>query len=155
VIGKVDVASLSTTTAGPFANPENIELPDPAGKNVTHTALGAPGNLLQSDLLEVIGSSLSTRSDTFTIRAYGEAWNTSGDSAKCWVEAVIQRIPEFIDSTNAAETAVAGPKNPTTLVPGSTNTSDVTTSNQLTPVNNVLGRRFRIVSFRTLKPNEI
>jgi hypothetical protein len=155
VIGKVDVAALSTTTAGPFANPENIELPDPAGKNVTHTALGAPGNLLQSDLLEVIGSSLSTRSDTFTIRAYGEAWNTSGDSAKCWIEAVIQRIPEFIDSTNAAETAAAGPKNPATLVPGSTTTSDVTTSNQLTPVNNVLGRRFRIVSFRTLKPNEI
>ena len=154
-IGKVDVAALSTTTAGPFANPENIELPDPAGQNVTHAALGAPGNLLQSDLLEVIGSSLSTRSDTFTIRAYGEAWNTSGDSAKCWIEAVIQRIPEFIDSTNAAETAAAGPKNPTTLVPGSTNTPDVTTSNQLTPVNNVLGRRFRIVSFRTLKPNEI
>ena len=154
-IGKVDAASLSTTTAGPFANPENIELPDPAGQNVSHAALGAPGNLLQSDLLEVIGSSLSTRSDTFTIRAYGEAWNTSGDSAKCWIEAVIQRIPEFIDSTNAAETAAAGPKNPTTLVPGTTTTSDVTTSNQLTPVNNVLGRRFRIVSFRTLKPNEI
>lgn len=155
LIGKVDVAALSTTTAGPFANPENIELPDPTGANVTHAALGAPGNLLQSDLLEVIGSSLSTRSDTFTIRAYGEAWNTSGDSAKCWIEAVIQRIPEFIDSSNAPETAVAGPKNPTTLVPGSTNTGDVTTSNQLTPVNNVLGRRFRVVSFRTLKPNEI
>jgi len=154
-IGKVDVAALSTTTAGPFANPENIELPDPVGQNVTHAALGAPGNLLQSDLLEVIGSSLSTRSDTFTIRAYGEAWNTSGDSAKCWIEAVIQRIPEFIDTTNAAETAAAGPKNPATLVPGSTNTGDVTTSNQLTPVNNLLGRRFRIVSFRTLKPNEI
>jgi hypothetical protein len=154
-IGKVDAASLATTTAGPFANPENVELPDPVGQNVTHSALGAPGNLLQSDLLEVIGSSLSTRSDTFTIRAYGEAWNTSGDSAKCWIEAVIQRIPEFIDSTNAAETAAAGPKNPTTLVPGTTTTSDVTTSNQLTPVNNVLGRRFRIVSFRTLKPNEI
>lgn len=155
VIGNVDVAALSTTTAGPFANPENIELPDPVGKNVTHVAMGAAGNLLQSDLLEVIGSSLSTRSDTFTIRAYGEAWNTSGDSAKCWIEAVIQRVPEFVDRTNAAETATAGPKNPTTLVPGSTNTGDVTTSNQLTPVNNVLGRRFRIVSFRTLKPNEI
>lgn len=155
VIGKVDVAALSTTTAGPFANPENIELPDPVGKNVTHAALGAPGNLLQSDLLEVIGSSLSTRSDTFTIRAYGEAWNTSGDSAKCWIEAVIQRIPEFVDTTNAPETAVASPKNHATLIPGTTTTSDVTTSNQLTPINNVLGRRFRIVSFRTLKPNEI
>ena len=155
LIGKVDAAALSSTTAGPFANPENIELPDPVGKNVTHAALGAPGNLLQSDLLEVIGSALSTRSDTFTIRAYGEAWNVSGDSAKCWIEAVIQRVPEFIDPTNAPETAVAGPKNPATLAPGTTITSDVTTSNQLTAVNNVLGRRFRIVSFRTLKPNEI
>jgi hypothetical protein len=155
LIGKVDAAALSTTTAGPFANPENIELPDPAGKNVTHSALGAPGNLLQSDLLEVIGSSLSTRSDTFTIRAYGEAWNTTGDSAKCWIEAVIQRVPEFMDRSNAPETAVASPKNPVTLVPGSTVTNDPTTSNQLTPVNQVLGRRFRVVSFRTLKPNEI
>ena len=155
VIGKVDAAALSTPTAGPFANPENVELLDPVGKNVAHSALGAAGNLLQSDLLEVIGSSLSTRSDTFTIRAYGEAWNTSGDSAKCWIEAVIQRVPEFMDRSNAPETAVASPKTPASLVPGSTVTADPTTSNQLTAVNQVLGRRFRIVSFRTLKPNEI
>ena len=155
LLGKVDAAALSTTTAGPFANPENIELPDPTGKNVAHTALGAPGNLLQSDLLEVIGGSLSTRSDTFTIRAYGEAANTVGDSAKCWIEAVIQRVPEFMDATNAPETAVASPKNPSSLVPGATTTSEATTSNQLTAVNHLLGRRFRIVSFRTLKPNEI
>ena len=155
LLGKVDAAALSTPTAGPFANPENIELPDPTGANVTHAALGAPGNLLQSDLLEVIGSSLSTRSDTFTIRAYGEAENTVGDSAKCWIEAVIQRVPEFMDATNAPTTAVASPKNPASQVPGATTTGDVTTSNQLTALNHLLGRRFRIVSFRTLKPNEI
>jgi hypothetical protein len=155
LLGAVDAAGLSTSTAGPFANPENIEQPDPTGKNVSHVALGAPGNLLQSDLLEVIGSSLSTRSDTFTIRAYGEAANTVGDSAKCWIEAVIQRVPEFMDATNAPETAAASPKNPASLAPGATTTGEVTTSNQLTPVNQVLGRRFRIVSFRTLKPNEI
>ena len=155
LIGAVDAASLSTPTAGPFANPENIEQLDPTGKNVSHVALGAPGNLLQSDLLEVLGSSLATRSDTFTIRAYGEAWNTSGDSAKCWIEAVIQRLPEFMDANDAPETAVATPKNTSSLVPGSLSTGDATTSNQLTAVNQVLGRRFRIVSFRTLKPNEI
>ena len=64
-------------------------------------------------------------------------------------------MPEFVDRSNAPETAVASPKNPATLVPGSTVTNDPTTSNQLTPVNQVLGRRFRLVSFRTLKPNEI
>lgn len=153
-IGAVDVASLATPTAGNFANPENIELLDPTGANVTHNALGAPGNLLQSDLLEVFGHSLTTRSDTFTIRAYGEAINATGDSAKCWVEAVIQRIPDFIDPSNAPETAVAATKLPgaTTAL---TSSANATLSTQLTDVNRVLGRRFRIVSFRTLKPNEI
>jgi len=155
LIGKVDIPALSTNTAGPFANPENVELPDPTGANVAHVALGAPGNLLQSDLLEVLGGALATRSDTFTIRAYGEAWNVTGDSAKCWIEAVVQRVPEFVDPANAPETASASAKITTNLVPGSTVTNDASTSNQLTAVNNVLGRRFRIVSFRTLKPNEI
>lgn len=155
LLGKVDVPALSTNTAGPFANPENVELPDPTGANVAHNALGAPGNLLQSDLLEVLGGSLATRSDTFTVRAYGEAWNTTGDSAKCWIEAVIQRVPDYVDPSNPPETAVATPKLTANLVPGSTVTNDPTTSNQLSALNQVLGRRFRIVSFRTLKPNEI
>jgi type II secretory pathway pseudopilin PulG len=155
LIGKVDVPALSTNTAGPFANPENIELPDPSGANVAHAALGAPGNLLQSDLLEVIGGALATRSDTFTIRAYGEAWNTSGDSAKCWIEAVIQRVPEYMDPINAPETGAAAAKLTASTQPGTVTTSDATTSTQLTALNNVLGRRFRVVSFRTLRPHEI
>ncbi len=60
-----------------------------------------------------------------------------------------------MDATNAPTTAVASPKNPASQVPGATTTGDVTTSNQLTALNHLLGRRFRIVSFRTLKPNEI
>ena len=61
------------------------------------TALeGNSGNLTQGDILQVLGAQLSARSDTFVIRAYGEAADPiSGEvnsSARC--EAVVQRIAE-------------------------------------------------------------
>lgn len=58
-------------------------------------AWGAPGYLTQADLLQVLGPTLSARSDTFLIRSYGEAVNAAGQvTAKAWCEAVVQRTPE-------------------------------------------------------------
>src|SRR5690606_10703892 len=43
-------------------------------------ATGIPGDLLQSDLLQILGPVLTARSDTFVIRAYGDSRNTlTGD----------------------------------------------------------------------------
>ena len=96
---------------------------------------GAPGFLTQADLLTVLGNAATPRSDTFTIRGYGEARDAKGKilaSATC--EAVVQRIPEWVDPTDAVETV------PTAL--------------QGT-ANKTFGRRFLITSMRWLGPNEI
>jgi hypothetical protein len=144
--------SLTTATAGWFPHPENIETSAQTGTSRAHTALGAPGNLLQSDLLQSLGSALATRSDTFTLRCYGEAGLDNGEIGSAWMEVVVQRIPEFVDPTNVAETGNSAPK-PLKIAPSAA--TDPTLSTALTPVNNVLGRRFKIVSMRWLKADEI
>ncbi|WFB34632.1 hypothetical protein P3T73_10705 [Kiritimatiellota bacterium B12222] len=88
---------------------------------------GFPGYLLQSDVLSVIGPVLTPRSDTFRIRAYGDA----GD-ARAWCEVMVQRIPDYID-TDADEPFEDPQSN----------------------INIAFGRRYRIVSFRWLTPEEI
>ena len=107
--------------------------------------IGSPTALLPSDILSAIGSSLSTRSDTFTIRAYGDVTDKAGSPAAgaCWIEAVVQRIPDFIDDSQLPETDVCNldaswKHNPNLL-----------------PINAVLGRRFIILSCRILKSNEL
>lgn len=149
---RVTAAALQTPTAGTFPHPENLELrPQDGGTSRAHTALGAPGNLLQSDLLQALGPALATRSDTFTLRCFGEALAPSGEHGTAWMEVVVQRVPDFVDPANTAETGNSAPK---PLVPGPA-TADATVSPALTPVNHLLGRRFKVLSMRWLQGNEI
>ncbi len=99
-----------------------------------------PGWLTQADVLQALGASLSARSDTFIIRAYGDVidpFSGSSDSpavlAQAWCEAVVQRLPEYIDSSERP-----------TLSPLAANSQ-----------NQKFGRRFEIVSFRWLSSDEI
>jgi hypothetical protein len=115
------------------ANPENIELIAQGDSTPrAHTALAAPGNLLQSDLLQSLGSAIATRSDTFVIRCFGSASQSNGETGSIWIEAVVQRVPDYLDESNPPE-ATTG----------------------LSKINSVLGRRFRIISTRWLKADEI
>jgi Tfp pilus assembly protein PilX len=99
-----------------------------------YRSTGIPGWLTQADVLQVIGSSIAARSDTFRIRAYGEALNPDGSvAARAWCEAVVQRMPEYVDPANAATDRVA----------------------VLTPLNRIQGRAFQISSFRWLSSDEI
>jgi type II secretory pathway pseudopilin PulG len=99
-----------------------------------YRSTGIPGWLTQADVLQVIGSSIAARSDTFRIRAYGEALNPDGSvAARAWCEAVVQRMPEYVDPANAA--------------------TDRGTA--LTPMNRIHGRAFQISSFRWLSSDEI
>ena len=50
-----------------------------AARGSVYTA--APGYLIQSDVLAVLGNILTTRDDTFTVRAYGELANREGGGA--------------------------------------------------------------------------
>lgn len=80
------------------------------------------------------------RGDTFTIRTYGDARDSSNNIlAKAWCEAVVQRVPEYVDSTDKPEVAEGWPG----------------ASDKLTATNTLFGRRMEIRSFRWLSKDEI
>ncbi|HEY9248924.1 MAG TPA: hypothetical protein VIO38_07320, partial [Rariglobus sp.] len=92
----------------------------------------APGYLSQADLLTALGPLLTARSDTFTIRAYGDVNNpaTSAIEARAWCEAVVQRLPDYLETQDAW----AVPSGAT---------------------NQTFGRRFRVVSFRWMTETDL
>lgn len=166
----IDAAGINATgnTAGTFAantsrhpmakalavNPSSGV---PAG--VAQAALGATGMLLQSDILNAAGSSLSARSDTFVIRAYGESVDTMGrPSVGAWIELTVQRMPEMLvpddnepnipDPNYRTLTANTDPVNSLYMEKFKPNPA-------VKKVNRFLGRRFRVVAARWLSPSEI
>jgi hypothetical protein len=93
---------------------------------------GAPAWLTQADVLQSLAPALAARSDSFVIRAYGDAVDAGGKiQAVAWCEAVVQRTPEPL---NPDESGI----NP--LNPGSKGD---------------FGRRFVMTSFRWLSEEEI
>lgn len=80
---------------------------------------------------------MTVRSDTFVIRTYGESINpvTGATQAKAWAEAVVQRTPEFIDNQNAPDPSAA--------------------LASLNSTNQKMGRRFKVIGFRWLTPNDL
>jgi type II secretory pathway pseudopilin PulG len=93
------------------------------------------GFVSQGDVLAKVGHVLTARGDTFVVRAYGDASEGGNVIARAWCEAVVQRLPEYVDShSDQPETA---PKN------------------LQSEVNKALGRRYRQLSFRWLSPEEI
>jgi hypothetical protein len=105
---------------------------------------GIPGYVMQSDILQGVSASLSVRGDTFLIRASGESLLPDGKvAARAWCEAVVQRLPEYVDAADEADKKLRS----VTQVPGS--------PLDLSPLNLRFGRRFNVVSFRWLNPDEI
>jgi hypothetical protein len=96
---------------------------------------GFPGQLLQGDLLQSLSPYMQVRSDTFTIRAYGEARNpvTGRTEAEAWCEATVQRVPDPLPEQAGGNTALQE-----LISPGSR-----------------FGRELRAISFRWLHPDEI
>lgn len=129
---------------GSFPAPDNILQYDGADRS---SASGAAANINQADLLQVIGSFITPRSDTFIIRAYGDSRSTLNSSvlSRVWCELVVQRIPEpLIPAAN--DPADENFWLPEALAHGVGNSVD-----------NPFGyaRKFRIVSFRWLSEDEI
>lgn len=90
----------------------------------------SPAYLSQADVLHWLAPISNVRSDTFLIRAYGDSLGLSGSvQAASWCEAVVQRVPEPLewDGSVAGMTEAAGS----------------------------FGRRFRVISFRWLHPDDI
>lgn len=124
-------------------------------------ATGAPTYLMQQDILSRLGSFLTVRSDTFKIRAYGEIRNpVSGVvESKAWCEMVVQRTPEYIDASEYgnAPADIYGREKELGYQSELEEYNTVMTeaNGGLTKLNQTLGRRFKIVSFRWLNDSEI
>ncbi|MEX2607202.1 MAG: hypothetical protein WD708_07630 [Kiritimatiellia bacterium] len=110
-------------TTVPYANPSAL---------ASATIAGTPQWLTQADVLESIAPLLSARSDTFTIRSYGER---VGTGSKAWLEAVVQRDTAFVENTDHPALPLDSP--------------------DLSDINKHFGRRFRILSVRWLNPEDI
>ena len=99
-----------------------------------YRSTGIPGWVTQADVLQVIGPSISARSDTFRIRTMGQARDAAGKVvATAYCEAIVQRTAAFVDPSDPAHTPTDTRK----------------------PTNQKFGRKFEVVSFRWLSPDEI
>lgn len=93
---------------------------------------GYPAWIRQADILRSIAPVLSVRDDTFCIRAYGES-----NGVEAWCEAIVQRKANYIDPVDSSAPLLGGTLLPTSLI------------------NQEFGRKFEIVSFRWLNPDEV
>ncbi len=96
--------------------------------------------LTQADIMTALAPVLFPRSDTFVIRAFGEAVNpvTNGTEGKAWCEAIVQRVPEYYDPSVASGDA-----------------PEVAPAALVSLLNQTNGRRFKIISFRWLTRSDI
>ena len=114
---------------------------------VAHRSAGAPGYLMQSDILQQLAPTMTVRSDTFVIRSYGQTTDVSGGRvlAEAWCEMVVQRMPTPCVPETDSSAASVNPKS----------NYIVNSSGTRTYLRVDLGRRFRILKVRWLAPNEI
>lgn len=99
------------------------------------TEQGAAGYVTQADLLAALGNAAAARSDTFTVRAYGDARDGSNNVvARAWCEAVVQRVPDYVSGEDGAHVLPADLKS---------------------VANRTFGRKFLVTSFRWISPVEM
>lgn len=98
-------------------------------------AYGSPAYVDQADILRNLAEQLTPRGDTFVIRTYGDSLDANGNVlARAWCEAVLQRVPEYVDDTDE---------------------NHLKTSDLQSASNKKYGRKIQIISFRWLKADEV
>ena len=132
--------------------------------------LGAPGLVTQMDVLNSVGPNLTARSDTFVIRAYGEALDGAGQViGKAWVEVVVQRGMQYMlpgangvngDDPNRRRLAYRDGGNnygaqPTVETYERNLPTGVSPTANAANLNRLFGRRFRPTALRWLGVNEL
>jgi Tfp pilus assembly protein PilX len=135
----VDANALTGTLA-----PPSVYVPFPGPSDGRKSTTGIPGDITQADILRPIAPRLNARSDTFRIRAYGEVQDSFGNVSSAICEAVVQRLPEYLEQGNSV-----GGNDP--WDDGDTLTSD----RPLGTINQQFGRRFKIHSVRWLNSNDV
>jgi len=102
-------------------------------------AYGSAPYIDQADVLRSFAAQLTPRGDTYVIRTYGDALDAQGKvEARAWCEAIVQRIPEYIDSAS-----------------GSGDKAYKKQSDLSSEINKTFGRQFNIISFRWLNASEV
>ena len=170
----IDAADVNKSARSSFgdggnaSNPDDKRYPNLFPTDVASKKAGVPGYVTQGDVLANVGPGLSARSDTFTIRAYGDISGLTGTpEARAWCEAVVQRLPEFFDPQEDEEGGemidvvefrenyrdrqddeVSGRPEKYVLEKFSRN-------DKLSSVNRLFGRRYKIISFRWLSQDEL
>jgi len=98
-------------------------------------AYGSQPYVDQADVLRGFAEQLTPRGDTFVIRTYGDSLDASGRVvARAWCEAVVQRIPDYVDPQDD---------------------NHIRTADLQSESNRKFGRSLNIISFRWLHPNEV
>jgi hypothetical protein len=99
-------------------------------------AYGSNAYVDQADVLRHFAEQLTPRGDTFVIRTYGDALDSNGKViARAWCEAIVQRVPEYVNPEDAPQLKQADPL--------------------LSSASKNFGRKMQVTSFRWLNPNEI
>ncbi|MFC4991472.1 pilus assembly PilX family protein [Rubritalea tangerina] len=132
---------------------ENKEIQVAGSTRRLSAGVGASAYLMQSDVLASLGSIMRTRSDTFVVRAYGEAFDSRGKvMAKAWCEATVQRVPAWCEASEE-KFKVIDPDYPNlssdTIVQKWVDNPNVTATNRK------YGRKLKVVSFRWLAADEV
>lgn len=167
----IDKSGINRNRAGQFGdkrsnNPDEGRYPNLFSTGEKLNKKGVPGYVSQGDILANVGGAFSARSDTFTIRAYGDIFGLSGNpEARAWCEAVVQRTPELFDPQYDEETeeelldTISFMDNYRNGQPEGLPTKHVLEkwqrNKKLSAVNKLFGRRYKIVSFRWLSQDEI
>jgi len=133
-----------------FSNSEN-------GLSMT---TGIPGWVLQSDVLRPLAPILNARSDTFTIRGYGDVQSQGNIKAKAMCELVVQRVPEYVNNnahSRGAEFLMHNKEKETWYNPdpgleaGNSDRNLLVRDTKPELIENFrLGRRYKIIQFRWL-----
>ncbi|MGN0861550.1 MAG: hypothetical protein ACI4P3_06630 [Candidatus Spyradosoma sp.] len=149
---------------GSASNPDSKRFPNLFPTKTKSKKAGVPGYVTQGDILANVGAGLSARSDTFTIRAYGDVFGLDGTpEARAWCEAVVQRVPEFfapqddqdeeiIDSVKFLENYRDHQADD---LPQQHVLDKWERDDRLSAVNKLFGRRYKVVAFRWLSQNEL
>lgn len=125
--------ALSTTAVAVPERSADAEYKFPAAA-VGKSAYGMPGWTRQADILRPLFPILSARDDTFTVRGYGDARDAAGKIiARAVCEGVVRRGRDFVNPIDPADSF----KEP------------------VRADNKYFGRRYQMISFRWLAPDEV
>ena len=126
-------------------------------KQTQTKAWGVPGFITQSDILEPFAPAMTVRGDVFVIRCYGESRDSADNiKATAYLEAIVERTPEYMNSTPVdSTTAPAGSNRATDPALKLDYVTGELEPGNISSINQKYGRKYIIKSLRWMNKDEI